>query len=151
MQLYLHYGAPSNKHIRISRLLFKPGWHFLKSATCPLRSRVFRLTEASFLRPDSPRTSKRNATVKLSNRQMIVTRYPMEWAAMNMMPDMMKPFMTQSLKISVNLYSFVRARLFYIDIMSFREFKVTALFFGCSPSGSTEGHPPRHLTVGQLL
>ena len=60
-------------------------WHFFnqagiicKSATCPLRSQVLWLTEASSLRQDSLRTSPRNETVKLSRCQMIVVRYPME-------------------------------------------------------------------------
>ena len=53
----------------------------VKSATCPLRSRVLRLTEVSSLRPDSPWMSPRNETVKVSNvkRQMIVASYPKEW------------------------------------------------------------------------
>ena len=39
---------------------------------------------------------------------------------MNMMPDMMKPFMTQSLKIRVMLYSFARTLFWYIDIVTLR-------------------------------
>ena len=65
-----------------------------KSATCPLRNRVIRFIEASSLRPDSPRISPRNETVKLS--RLIVARYAIGVAVRNIMPDMMKPFMTQS-------------------------------------------------------
>ena len=118
----------------ISRPFFKPGWHFFKPVTCPLRSRVFRLTEASF--GETVKTS--NDSGELCNR------------AASMIPDMMKPFITQSLKFSIILHSFVSTLLWYVD-MSFREFRVTALFFGCSQTGSTKGHPPWHLTVWQLL
>ena len=156
----------------------------LKSATCPLRSRVLRLTETSSLRPDSPRTSPRNETVKLSRRQMIVASYSMEWlsgtwcrtwwyhssqTAMKVgltlaqrrddVADVGQTFgqptllsgMTQSFKISVIMHSFVRALLWCIDITPFRVFQITLLVFGWSPSESTERHPPRPLTVGQLL
>ena len=137
----------------MSRYFFKQAGIIYKSATCPLRSQVLRLTEASSLRSDSPRTSSRNYTVKLSTLQLIVASNPMARgvAVRNMTPHMMKPFMTQSLKISSILHSVVRALIWCIHIMSFRVFKGTVLVFGCSPSGLTERHPPRHLTVGQLL
>ena len=48
-------------------------------------------------------------------------------------------------------HSFVRAPLWYIDTMSFWVLRVTLLVFCGCPSISTERHPPRHLTVGQLL
>ena len=44
--------------------------------TCPLRSQVFRLTEANSVRPDTPRTSPGNETVKLSRRQTVETEWP---------------------------------------------------------------------------
>ena len=102
-----------------------------KSAKCPLRSRVLRLTEASW-----------NDCGKLSNPEVAVR---------NMMADMMKPFMTQSLKIGVILHSFVRALFWCLYIISFHVFKVAVLVFGCSSLGLTERHPPQRLTVGQLL
>ena len=72
-------------------------------------------------------------------------------AIINMMrPDVMKPSMTQSLKISVVLRFFVPALLWCIDIMSFPIFRVTVLVFGCSSLGSTKQHPPLRLIVGQL-
>ena len=40
---------------------------------------VLRLTEASSLRPDSPRASARNETVKLRRRQMTVANSPVQW------------------------------------------------------------------------
>ena len=108
---------------------------------CLLWSRVFLLTEASYLRSDSPWASPRNET---SND---CGELPNPVAAMNMMQDVMKPFMTQSSKICVIFNSFVRALRWYIDIMSFREYRVTALVFGCSPSGSTAG---MHHCIWQL-
>ena len=75
---------------------FNQAGMIFKSATCPLRNRAIRFIEASSLRPDSPRMSPQNETVKLSRRQMIVARYAIEVAVRNIMPDMMKPFMTQS-------------------------------------------------------
>ena len=116
--LFELWGSIKLIHLHfISSHFWKPDWHFFfKSATCPWRSRVLRLTEASFPKPDSPWTSPRNESVKLSRRQMIVASYPIQWPPMNMMPDMMKPFITQSLKISVILHSFVRAVLWYICI-----------------------------------
>ena len=47
-----------------------PSWHnsALKSATCPLWSRVLRLTEASCLVPDSLQMSPGNETEKQSSR-----------------------------------------------------------------------------------
>ena len=53
---------------------------------------VLQLTETSSRVPDSPRTSPRNETVKQFRRQMTVSS-PV--AVMNMMPNMMKPFMAQ--------------------------------------------------------
>ena len=57
---------------------------------------VPKLTEASSLGSDSPRTSPRNETVKQCRRQMTVANSPVHAVAvMNMMPNMMKPFITQ--------------------------------------------------------
>ena len=53
--------------------IFESGWHNFYV----LRGRVFRLTEASSLRLDSPRTSPWNKTVKLFRHPMIVASYPM--------------------------------------------------------------------------
>ena len=72
-------------------------------------------------------------------------------AVMNIM---MKPFMTQSLKISVILHSFVRTLNWCKGIMSFREFRVTALFLVVPHRDQLSGtHPAAvdQLTVGQLL
>ena len=55
---------------------------------------VLQLTEASFLGPNSPRTSPENETVKHCRRQM-TGELSSPVAVMNMMPNMMKPFMTQ--------------------------------------------------------
>ena len=69
-----------------------------------------------------------------------------------MMPVMMKPFMTQSLKISVILHPFVRALLGYKDIISFR--KLQRCFLVAPHRDRLSGtHPAavNHLTVGQLL
>ena len=150
MQLYLNYGAPSYQNTEIYVMPFLPCWHsfffFFKSAMCPLRSWVLQLTEASSLRPDSLRKSPQNETVKLSRCQMIVASHPMEW-----------PWWTWCTYL---WHSHIKSALFCIhssvhssggiDIISFREFRVTALVFGCSPSGSTERHPPRRLTLKQL-
>ena len=76
MQIYLNQINTSEFYFTPS---FKTRLAFFKSATCPLRSRVFRLTEASFLKPNSARTSPRNDTVKLSRRQLIVASHPIEW------------------------------------------------------------------------
>ena len=108
------------------------------------------LTAANSLRPDSSRMSARNETVKsvlTSNDYSELSN----GVAVRNTPDKMKPFMTQSLKISFIVHSFVRALLWCKDIMSFRIFRVTMLVFGCFSLGSTERYPPRRLTVGQLL
>ena len=109
------------------------------------------MSEASCLRPDSRRTSPWNETVKLSRGSKDCGELSNWVAVRNLVPYMMKPFIMQSLKISVILHSFASALIWCIDIMSFRVFWVTVLVFGCSPSGSTEWHQPRPLVVEQLL
>ena len=92
---------------------------------CPLRRRVYWLTEASSVRPDSPRTSTGDETVKLYRRQTIVTEWP-SWTwcrTWNWRHSYLK---------SALFHSFVRALLWCKDIMSFREFRA----LGCSPSGA---------------
>ena len=51
-----------------------PNWnkYAFKSASCPIRSPVLRLIEASYLKPDSPRTSPGNESAKQSRRRIIV-------------------------------------------------------------------------------
>ena len=126
-----------------------------KSATCPLRSQILRVTETNSLRI----LRGRHRGTRLRNCLDVkwLCRVIPRWlsspgvALRNMMPGMTKLFMTQSLKIGVNLHSFVHTLLWCIDIMPFRVFKVTVVLFGCSPLGSTERHLPERLTVGQLL
>ena len=67
------------------------------------------------------------------------------------MSDMVKPVMTQPLKIGVILHSFVRTLLWCIDIMSSRVFRVAVRVLGCSTSGTTEWNPAQRLMVGQLI
>ena len=121
-------------------VMLLPSWHnsALKSATCPLWNRVLPVAEASFLWPDSPRTSPGNEPEKPYRRRTIVPSSPMEWPSWTWWNH--------------SWHSHLKSRLFVIhssvllsciNIMPFCEFRVTALFFGCFPSGSTEWGPPR--------
>ena len=114
-------------------IFFNQTGMILKSATCPLRSRVLRLTEASSRRPDSPRTSPQNETVKLSRRQMIVANYPMV-SSLNMMPD------------DETIHDVVIVCRY--KVISRIESYSTGVWL---PPGSTERHQPQRLTVWQFL
>ena len=57
---------------------FEPVWYNRVLVNWPrAHSGVLQLTEASYLGPDSPRTSPRNETVKQCRRQMTVANSPM--------------------------------------------------------------------------
>ena len=91
---------------------------------------VLQLTEASYLGPDSPRTSPRNETVKQCRRQMTVTNSPVQWPSW--MPKMMKPFLTQfSSNLETALFCLHSSAHSSgcIDIILFREPRATALFW----------------------
>ena len=108
-------------------------------------SSAIQLTEASYLGPDSPRTSPRNETVKQCRRQMTVANSPVQW-----------PSWTSCRKWwNVVLPSFVRALLWCIDIMSFRELRATALFLVAPHRDECMEHTSRVvdtlLTVEELL
>ena len=94
-----------------------------KSATCPLRSQILRVTETNSLRI----LRGRHRGTRLRNCLDVkwLCRVIPRWlsspgvALRNMMPGMTKLFMTQSLKIGVNLHSFVHTLLWCIDICHF--------------------------------
>ena len=59
---------------------FEPVWYNRVLVNWPrAHSGVLQLTEASYLGPDSPRTSPRNETVKQCRRQMTVANSPVLW------------------------------------------------------------------------
>ena len=59
---------------------FEPVWYNRVLVNWPrAHCRVLHLTEASYLGPDSPRTSPRNETVKQRRRQMTVAISPVQW------------------------------------------------------------------------
>ena len=106
---------------------------------CPLRSQVFRLTEASPVRPDSPRTSPGNETVKLSRRQTVETEWP-SWTWCRTWWN-------------YSWHSYIKSTLFCIRssahssgvkiLCHFANSELQRCFFGCSLSGSTERHTSR--------
>ena len=56
---------------------FEPVWYNRVLVNWPrAHSGVLQLTEASYLGPNSPRTSPRNETVKQCRRQMTMANYP---------------------------------------------------------------------------
>ena len=58
---------------------FEPVWYNRVLVNWPrAHCGVLQLTEASYLGPDSPRTSPRNETVKQCRRQMTVANYPVQ-------------------------------------------------------------------------
>ena len=58
---------------------FEPVWYNRVLVNWPrAHSGVLQLAEASYLGPDSPRTSPRNETVKQCRRQMTMTNYPVQ-------------------------------------------------------------------------
>ena len=59
---------------------FETGWYNRVLVNWPrVHCGVLQLTEASYLGPDSPRTSPRNETVKQCRRQMSVANSPVQW------------------------------------------------------------------------
>ena len=126
-------------HLNISDLkaMLLPGWKnsALKSTTCPLWSRILRLTDASSLGPDSSRTSPGNDTEKQAKRRKNVLSSLMEWVAItNGMPDMIKQFMTQYLKSAVIcIHSSTRFSCVYHVISWIQSYRVTVLFLWLLP------------------
>ena len=106
---------------------------------------------ASSLTLDSSRTWPRKGDSETLYTSNHFGEFSSAVAVMKMMPNMMKPFMTQQLKISVILPSFVRALLWCIDVMFFlwvffRELSATAPFLVAPHRDSRERHLPRRLT-----
>ena len=111
-----------------------------KSATCPLWAK-FNMDRGEFCEAgfSADVTTKRDCeTVQTPNDGGELSN---SVAVKNMMPDMMKPFMTQSLKISVILHSFVRAPLWCMDIMRFRISRVTSARVCLLPIGINRAAP----------
>ena len=111
---------------------FEPVWYNRVLVNWPrAHCGVLQLTEVSYLGPDSLRTSPRNETVKQYKRQM-TGEFSSPVAVMNMMPKMMKPFMTQfssNFKSALFCLHASAHSSGCIDIMLFRESRATALFW----------------------
>ena len=103
---------------------------------------VLQLTEASSLRPDSPRASPRNENLKQCRRQMTVANSPVHWPS----------WTWHSSRVTINqrCFAFIRPRtpLVYRYYVISRTQSHSAVY-GCSPSGWMEQHPPR-VVVWQL-
>ena len=112
---------------------------------------VLRLTEAGFLRPDSPRTSPWNKTVKLCRRKWL-------WRILHCSgrhehdAEHGDETIHDTVTLNQRCFAFIRPRtpmVYRYHVIS-RTLSHSAVF-GRSRSGWIERHPPRRLAVEQLL
>ena len=98
---------------------------------------VLQLTEASYLGPDSPRTSPRNETVKQCRRQMTVANYPVQWPSWTWCRKQWWNHSWHSSRVTLyqRCFAFIRPRtsLVYRYHVISRTQSHSAVF-GCSPS-----------------
>ena len=111
---------------------------------------VLQLTEASYLRPDSPRTSPRNETVKQCRRQMTVANSPLQWPSWTWCRKWWNhSWHSSRVTLNQRCFAFIRPRtpLVYRYHVILRTQSHSAVF-GCSPSGWMPGVPiARHHVV----
>ena len=104
---------------------------------------VPKLTEASSLGPDSPRTSPKNETVKQCRRQMTMANYPVQWSSWTWC----QTWWNHSSHSSQRCFAFILPRTPLVSryhVIS--RTQSHSAVFGCSPSTAR-----RWLAVEQLL
>ena len=101
------------------------------------------LTEASYLGPDSPRTSPRNESVKQCRRQMTVANSPVQWPSWTWCRKWWNhSWHSSRVTLNQRCFAFIRPRtpLVHRYHVISRTQSHSAVF-GCSPSGWMPGAP----------
>ena len=116
---------------------------------------VLQLTEASYLGPDSPRTSPRNETVKQCRCQMTVANSPVQWPSWTWCRQWWNhSWHSSRVTLNQRCFAFIcpRTPLVYRYHVFSRTQSHSAVF-GCSPIGADGVAPTAGtcLTVEQLL
>ena len=120
---------------------FEPVWYNRVLINWPrAHCGVLQLTEASYLGPDSPRTSPRNETAKQCRRQMTVANSPVQWPSWTWCRKWWNhSWHSSRVTLNQRCFAFIRPR----TPMVYRYHVISrTLFFGCSPSGWMPGAAP---------
>ena len=136
---------------------FEPVWYNKVLVNWPrAHCKVLQLTEASYLGPNSPRTSPRNETVKQCRRQMTVANSPVQWPSWTWCRKWWNhSWHSSRITLNQRCFAFIRPHtpLVYRHHVISRTQSHSAVF-GCSPSPHQDKCLERVvtlLTVEQLL
>ena len=117
---------------------FEPVWYNRVLVNWPrAHSGVLQLTEASYLGPDSPRTSPRNETVKQCRLQMTVANSPVRWPSWTWCRIWWNHSWDSS-RVTLNQRCFVFIRPCTHQVYRYYVISQTqshSAVFGCSPIG----------------
>ena len=121
---------------------FEPVWYDTVLVNWPrVHCGVLQLTEASYLGPDSSRTSPRNETVKQCRRQMTVANSHVQWPSWTWCRKWWNhSWHSSRVTLNQRCFAFIRPRtpLVYRPHVMSRTQSHSAVF-GCSPSGWMHG------------